>query len=85
MESKPGLSIGERLGLAFAIVKTLSVATLSLFTALFRGTSGHKVYFNHVAHNALKTMNSTATARQVQCVVRPCRFHFLVLTAADLS
>lgn len=66
--SKPRLSAQETFGLVVAVVKTLSVASFTFATALFRGQSGHRVLFRHVAHKALRTMNGQATARQIQSV-----------------
>lgn len=67
-QSKPKLSITEVLHLAFTILRTVSTASLTLLTAAFRGEAGHKLYFKHVAHTALRTMNERASARQIQFV-----------------
>ncbi|KAI3340808.1 alpha/beta-hydrolase [Ustulina deusta] len=67
-QSKPKLSITEVLHLAFTILRTVSTASLTLLTAAFRGEAGHKLYFKHVAHTALRTMNERASARQIQAI-----------------
>ncbi|KAF3765300.1 alpha/beta-hydrolase [Cryphonectria parasitica EP155] len=69
--SKPRLSASETFGLVVAIAKTLSVASFTFITALFRGRSGHRLLFRHVAHRALRTMNGQATARQIQAINPP--------------
>ncbi|KAI0426860.1 alpha/beta-hydrolase [Xylaria sp. FL1042] len=60
------LTMLEVVHLGYTLSKTLFMAALTSLTAAFRGPSGHSVYFKHVAHAALRTLNGTASARQIQ-------------------
>ncbi|KAI0812923.1 alpha/beta-hydrolase [Xylaria sp. FL0064] len=66
--SEPKLRVLEVAHLGYTLLKTISVASLALVTAPFRGQSGHQLYFKHVAHTALRTLNGNATAREIQAM-----------------
>ncbi|KAI1329671.1 alpha/beta-hydrolase [Xylariaceae sp. FL0255] len=68
VDSKPKLSVAEVLHLIYALTRTISVACITLLTGLFRGESGHKVYFRHVAHATLRALNGVASIRELQAV-----------------
>ncbi|KAI1354787.1 alpha/beta-hydrolase [Xylaria sp. FL0043] len=66
--SESKLTVVEMAHLGYTLLKTVSAASLTLITAPFRGQSGHQLYFKHVAHTALRTLNGNATAREIQAM-----------------
>lgn len=63
---KPQLSLLERATLILAILRTLGVGLITIFTAPFRGKSGSAKYGNHIKLAMLRTFLKNTTVRHQQ-------------------